>query len=978
MSKHARAWLHGCAQASMAIAIAVVIAAATALTGRPQAAAETHRNLSQPLSQPEFDAVINEIQRMVATKENDVKDFVVREATPERIQRLYGMPELLKQRTVIRENGLIFAGQGTLLSFDKPSDVINKVADWFPKEVAAARQAPEQRFFTHLHLYGPYASWQDEPAAFMAMWNCMPQIAWLTPDADPFRRRLKISSLTMWGIAATSSDRQEGDFGFCVRERSGQRAGWTPEARQAIQQDVHRIGARVAALLPGKFARFLAREGCSGTGPDDCVMVLHLWASLAPADPDLASALARLEPLVQLDAPLPPLQKPSDQYGVGGQEGEPHFDAVLRRAAFLRAKLASVVKRPAAWPADALANTLHQMTTLKRSMTKIIDHRWQYYEVGYDNALVDPWGLLGGYLAESPAVRDAVMAEINAIGGDDQNCSLHRSWVGIHPDLLDLFVLQHLQDTPAFPCDKPDWSRIKAGATPLAVELRGQYLTLLQRTPSDATRDEILSQLTSNGDDCFSAQGKPTSNWQADLCRTWIHEPPFTPLALQHSKLTLDKHHQFLKRVLQAPKAGENGAIKPDQRAWLGSLTQGMHADAVASMQAYAEALRRQHRLVRQATHWRHPGHSRSLIELELEDNDSTRVDLILTPHGLQELTVPARLYWPQDRPDIVRVSDLDADGHLELWWSKPFDDCQGDSSDLTRNLDCSATSAMSATMGEANRNGVTYFVDDRNAHPTAPADENWRSHPNRITAKHTDQNPKERPTCNRVLLGSFLSDELEVSFAGQQDESPDYPRMIDLACKPHPVHPNLTLIALFHELREAPNTDGNSYKGFVMAVVDVKRRQLIRVYRDKILEDAGTRISEYSLSLDTAPYNIAPKLRAFGVRMDIGYSPRYADGGTSDFLTLFIERGKTLLPIIQDMPMSSWRMVGNTAHCFDDAETGCAIENKTVRLALASTSTNGWRDLDVITTTSIGETNTPKAHVHMTGKLRAKAGVYR
>lgn len=644
----------------------------------------------------------------------------------------------------------------------------------------------------------------------------------------------------------------------------------------------------------------------------------------------------------------------------------------------MRAKLASVVKQPSAWPADALTSTLHQMTTIKRSMTKIIDHRWHYYELGYYNTLVDPWGPLGRYLAESPVVRNAVMAEINAIGGDDANCSLHRSWLDIHPDLINLFVLQHLKDTPSFPCDKPDWPRIKAGTTPLAVELRRQYLNLLQRTPSDATRDEILSQLTSNGDDCFSAQGKPALNWQAGLCRTWIHEPPFTPLALQHSKLTLDKRHQFLKQVLQAPKAGENGAIEPDQRAWLGSLTKGLHANAAASMRTYAEALRQQHRLVRQATHWRHPGHSRSLIELELADNDSTRVDLLLTPHGLQELTVPARLYWPRDRQEIVRVSDLDADGHLELWWSKSFDDCLGDSSDLERNLDCSATSAMSATMGEANHNGVTYFVDDRHAHLTAPADENWRSRPNRITANLPDQNTKERPTCNRVLLGSFLSDELEVSFAGPQDESPDYPRMIDLTCKPHPVHPNLTLIALFHELRETPNTDGNAYKGFVMAVVDVKRRQLIRVYRDKILEDAGTRISEYSLSLDTAPYNIAPGVRAFGVRMDIGYSPRYADGGTSDFLTLFIENGKTLRPIIQNMPMSSWQMVGDTAHCFDDAATGCAIENKAVHLALASTSTHGWRDLDVITTTRIGEANTPKAHIQVTGKLRAKAGAYR
>ena len=146
-----------------------------------------------PLTPAEQEAVIAEIKAMVKTTENKVRDFVVREATPERIERLYQMPELLDQPKVIRENGLIFAGRGNLLAFDKPSDVLTKVERWFPNEFAAARAAQDTRFFGHLHLYGPFPGWDSEPAAFLGLWNCMPQIAWLRPTENPFRRRLNIA-----------------------------------------------------------------------------------------------------------------------------------------------------------------------------------------------------------------------------------------------------------------------------------------------------------------------------------------------------------------------------------------------------------------------------------------------------------------------------------------------------------------------------------------------------------------------------------------------------------------------------------------------------------------------------------------------------------------------------------------------------------------------------------------------------------------
>ena len=104
----------------------------------PSLSAEPISTAVAPLNPQELDAVIGEIQAMVKTDESQVHAFVVREATPARIDRLYRMPELLRLNKSQRENGLIFAGQGSLLSFDKPSDILTKVSAWFPDEIAAA------------------------------------------------------------------------------------------------------------------------------------------------------------------------------------------------------------------------------------------------------------------------------------------------------------------------------------------------------------------------------------------------------------------------------------------------------------------------------------------------------------------------------------------------------------------------------------------------------------------------------------------------------------------------------------------------------------------------------------------------------------------------------------------------------------------------------------------------------------------------
>lgn len=934
--------------------------------------AETAKNQNKPLTQKEFDAVITEIKRMRATKENAVNDFVVHEATPERIKQAYAMPQMLDQPTIIRENGLIFAGQGTLLSFDKPSDVIAKVSTWFPTEVAKTQEPGSHSLFRQLHLFGPFARWQDEPAAFMGLWNCMPQIAWATPEADPFRRRLKINSLTFYGIAARELPGQDGNFKRCIHQLSGYRTGWTIAEQTAIDQELRRIGERVAILLPTKFSHFISGNRCHGSGPDDCVMVLHLWGSLSPEDPRLALAIQTLEADVQPDSPLPPLHKPIGQYERWNQEGEPRFDAILRKAAFLRAKLNSVIHTPQSWPKDALNTTLHQMTLLSQKIENAVDYRWGHYKLDASSAnyLVNPWSLLPKHISQPGLILDAVLAEIRQLEDDGENCSTHEQWFQNGTSALQtIYAMQYLENGQIAKCGKPDWKWLKEGESVEANNLRRKFIDILNQTRSGKTRELILSNLTDNGEKCFSKNEEPASGWQTDLCKTWIHEPQNTSLALKNSKLVLDKRHQFMKQRFEAPTENENGQIKLEQEAWLASLTQGLHVDAGEKMRAYATALRSQNQIIRSATVWRHPGHSRAFIQIELANNEGTQKYLALTPRTVQEIDIPGRLKWVRDRREIARVSDLDEDGNLELWWAESFDRCQGEEADLERTLDCSA---KSADMGEISRDALSYFINNASKTHIEPVGENWKSKgmthpiPNAITED-------DQSVCNnRLLMGSLLSTPLGINF-GEKDRG----EVIDLTCKAHPMNAEQIIVALFHDLPDQAVVDNSPRKGFVIAVFDLKHRKILREYRENFEEDGSTRISEFSLKLDTARYKLTPSVRAFGVRMNIGHSPRYAEGGESDYLSLFVEEGKTLRPVLKNMAMTKWRIIDDGYQCLADTELACTIENKKISLSLAPTSTNGWRDLDVITTTNVDGPSKAKPVIKTIGRLRAKNKVY-
>ena len=949
-------------------------------------AAITAIAVKQQVDVQEVQALLQEFEAMRRTDESHAAQFVPRVATPERVDRLFRMPEVAKLPKILRENGLIFAGQpgSTLLRFDKPSEVLSKVALWFPDEMVSARSRDERIV---IHLFGPFKNWALEPATFMALWNCMPQEAWLDPKTNPFRNRLgKAQFMSMSGRGSGDTD-----FGECVRARSGYYGVITNEEAAQLVEQMRQMAVRVVPHLQNKFANFLQTNRCRGSGPDDCVLLLHLWASLAAEDPRLARMLQSLEPDLALNAPLPAMKMPFSQSRPEFESGTERFDTVWRRAAFLRAKLRSILAGSNAWPQEALRASLQQVIALQKLLDDPYAAHFDYADLDYRAPAISPWQILYAELRVRKTAPNGLPPEL--LGWESQprdgvtlsrvraavlealpdldtaaHCNLVKPW--LTPELAAEYSFSRLTvsgDASASNCMKPDWAWLKADESEAAVLARSRYLDVLQTAPPIA-RDHVLSQLTDYGADCFAKPKDGFPDWQQRLCSRWIHEPQTAQLKLKNSKLSLDQSRQFSQFVSQAPRTDDNKPIA-HQQAWLSAMAQGIPGQASTELAAFAKGLQDKGQVIEAVNLWRHPGHSRALIELHMAGGDCATVLVQLTPQGLQKLLVPARISQRSVcHTDIVRVSDLDQDGKLEVWWALEdwgatrFDACAGDEGDLRRNLDCSAID-QPAQMAEIDGTTLTYFVNDSQSSVQRSAQEDWTMRGNAYplpSGPHLQAAAAREPACNRILVGTVLSQKLGVE---EWSENASGGReVMDLACARHPVHPEQTLVALFHELADAKGSDDAYQAGFAVAVINIQRKRVLSLYRSTLAEDGSTRIRGGKLRLDTARYYLTPKVRAFGVRMNIDWSPSMAEGGSGDRLTLLVEERNKLRPVLSEFAMSSWTMLGSEG-CFDQSENSklpCVIEDQTRTLGLASSSTNGWRDLEVMTTTSQRDSSAP------------------
>ncbi len=134
-----------------------------------------------------------------------------------------------------------------------------------------------------------------------------------------------------------------------------------------------------------------------------------------------------------------------------------------------------------------------------------------------------------------------------------------------------------------------------------------------------------------------------------------------------------------------------------------------------------------------------------------------------------------------------------------------------------------------------------------------------------------------------------------------------------------------------------------------VIALVDASG-QVGANFKGNLDSDPAVRIVSGSLWLDTAAYDLAPGVRAFGLDITTGLPRGCAAGGSGARRSLFVSQGRFIRPVLQDLPMSEWNLIqrGRSA-CTDSGAPDLTItENFATTLTVAPTSTRGYRDLAV------------------------------
>ena len=208
----------------------------------------------------------------------------------------------------------------------------------------------------------------------------------------------------------------------------------------------------------------------------------------------------------------------------------------------------------------------------------------------------------------------------------------------------------------------------------------------------------------------------------------------------------------------------------------------------------------------------------------------------------------------------------------------------------------------------------------------------------------------RDEQKCYLHLVNQTVGKRLKVAIK-EDDSGKKSDEVIALVCKPHPVETAWTVVALFQDLPiVAPGTAAEVTSAlFVLAFVDRATKRIVSWHQKVMEADPVTHFGRNSLRIDTAHYGLAPLVRAVGVRMKTFVSRCSHDGGYSDELSLFVQRGPRLEPVLSSMPMSVWQvrvLSGNS--CGDIADVKKATHYADLSLSILPSSTHGFADIAV------------------------------
>ncbi len=201
-------------------------------------------------------------------------------------------------------------------------------------------------------------------------------------------------------------------------------------------------------------------------------------------------------------------------------------------------------------------------------------------------------------------------------------------------------------------------------------------------------------------------------------------------------------------------------------------------------------------------------------------------------------------------------------------------------------------------------------------------------------------------------------------------------------ACKVWPKNNSITISAFaYHSDLYPEGRDSPHIEGLILVMIDNQKKQIIASYRDKIEEGADMIVAENSLRIDTARYDLAPGVRAFG--LDVMSGPTsYVTIYSGPTRTLFIQDRKSIRPmttfdinpsaLIQGCdPSTSY---ANPCEESAEKEGETVIENIYYGVGIGKTATNGYANLLITATIAYSNGEKPKGkpfqyELHYDGK---------
>ena len=893
----------------------------------------------QPMSNADYKAIIDDLQKVANTDDYGKYNYAPKAITTQSIRSLFNDPRISDESFDIRYASLMVAGKAGALSFKKPSDILGLMKLVFPREIKTAlvnyRTHKLQIPFGYVH--GSFNDWNYESTAFIALWTCMPIGAWIDPSKDAVVYRG--NGMQMLGIYNTNYNGTPYlGFAGCLTYVSSIAAGEeyrdftnTVEGRKKFEAKVNAYQKHIVRVVSDRFFAFLSKKQCTNTGPDDCLLNLMLWSEIAPEDKRIVDTIKNYE---------------SDIVFLYSKIFNRNADRTL---AFIDSKLKSMTHAPELWSDDEVNNEIQRIIALtkNKSLNPDSESRKYFYDVW---AKVEDLGV---------NLQRANIVTSNLLKLEQSSCAIRGMFLNKDNPITNLFILnKYNRGINDEPCASISWSNLVSQKGEIGDRVREMLTSLTNNTKSGKLRDYIVSNFVNEKGECVFSKNETA--WGYNFCIQHKPLPMLRSLISQDHTLDLTSKNKFHLFGFEVDANSQGEIINDKEHIFLEQLSKGASAKVILALKDFFSRIYDNGNVILSVNIWKHPNHSRALASIVTTGKDSDGHPdpqsylYVITPNELIPLEIPNRFYNIDGEDarykmnSITEVSDIDNDGNLEIWFGYKNGECQKDESDLERDVQCILT-AMNA--GETDSGHLSSFKDNHTDKVTAPHNEDFNVN-NMIfplpDARMSTQShaPNEQP-CNYFLVKNSLSTALDINF-GEGDDK--YGDIVDITCKPHPKDSNHTIIALFSENHDEDSTASDNQErefSLIVAVADLNKKSILNIFKTNYQEDATTRISEYSLKIDTARYNLAPNVRAFGVRANISYSPRYADGGDSDYLSLFIEDGGKLKRVLTDYPTSLWEIANHDSSCIDSDE-GCLTVVTSRYVSIAPSITNGLHDLTI------------------------------